>query len=98
MPAAANGPVRPGPWRQRDFLLLWAGQCVSELGSAVTMLALPLVAVVLLRASTFEVGLLAAATTVPFLLIARPGRAGRRPRAPARSRTRPTSGRITRSR
>ena len=53
-------------------MLLWAGQSISELGSAVTMLALPLVAVVLLQASTFEVGLLAAATTVPFLLIALP--------------------------
>jgi hypothetical protein len=72
MPAAASGPGRPGLWRHRDFLLLWAGQSVSELGSAVSMLALPLVAIVLLRASTFEVGLLAAATTVPFLLIALP--------------------------
>jgi MFS family permease len=72
MPAAERGPGRPGLWRHRDFLLLWAGQSVSELGSAVTMLALPLTAVVVLRASTFAVGLLAAATTVPFLLIALP--------------------------
>ncbi len=68
MPAAELGPGRPGLWRHRDFLLLWAGQSVSELGSAVTVLALPLTAVVVLGASTFAVGLLAAATTVPFLI------------------------------
>jgi hypothetical protein len=72
MPAAPRGPGMPGLWRHRDFMLLWTGQSVSELGSAVTVLALPLIAVVLLGASTFEVGLLAAATTVPFLLIALP--------------------------
>ncbi len=61
-----------GLWRHRDFLLLWGGQSVSELGSAVTTLALPLTAVVVLNASTFQVGLLSAATTVSFLLIALP--------------------------
>lgn len=53
-------------------MLLWTGQSVSELGSAVTIVALPLTAVVLLRASTLQVGLLAAAGTLPFLLIALP--------------------------
>ncbi|MGH3164732.1 MAG: hypothetical protein ACRDN0_02420 [Trebonia sp.] len=51
----------PSLWRHRDFLLLWSGQSVSEMGSAVTQLALPLTAVVLLNASTFAVGLLNAA-------------------------------------
>jgi MFS family permease len=59
-------------WKHRDFLRLWGGQTVSELGSAVTVLALPLTAVVVLRASTFEVGLLTAATYAAFLLIALP--------------------------
>jgi Na+/melibiose symporter-like transporter len=67
-----GGQRPPSLWRHRDFLLLWAGQSVSELGSAVTLVAAPLVAVVLLRATTFQIGLLAAAATVPFLLIALP--------------------------
>jgi MFS family permease len=59
-------------WRHRNFLLLWGGQTVSEMGSAVTQLALPLTAVVVLRASTFQVGLLTAAATLAFALIALP--------------------------
>jgi hypothetical protein len=49
-------PPRRTLWRHRDFLLLWSGQTISEMGSAVTVLALPLTAVVVLRASTFQVG------------------------------------------
>lgn len=63
---------RPSFWRQRDFLLLWSGQTVSELGSAVTRVALPLVAVVALDASTFQVGMLTAASTLAFAVVALP--------------------------
>lgn len=59
-------------WRHRDFLLLWSGQTVSETGSAVTQLALPLTAVVLLKATTLQVGLLNAAATLAFAVIALP--------------------------
>jgi len=59
-------------WRHRNFLLLWSGQTVSELGSAVTQLALPLTAVVVLGASTFQVGLLTSAATLAFAVIALP--------------------------
>jgi MFS family permease len=59
-------------WRHRNFLLLWSGQTVSEMGSAITQLALPLTAVVVLRASTFQVGLLTSAATLAFALIALP--------------------------
>jgi MFS family permease len=59
-------------WRHRNFLLLWSGQTVSETGSAVTQLALPLTAVVVLRASTFQVGALTSAATLAFALIALP--------------------------
>lgn len=72
-PAPVPPPLRPPSlWHHRDFLLLWTGQTVSELGSAVTALAIPLVAVVVLDASTLQVGLLAAATSLPFLLISLP--------------------------
>jgi predicted MFS family arabinose efflux permease len=67
----ARGGRRP-IWRNRDFLLLWGGQTVSETGSQVTVLALPLVAVVLLSASAFQVGLLSAAETSAYLLVALP--------------------------
>jgi MFS family permease len=80
-PVRGNDPS-PTLWRHRNFLLLWGGQTVSEMGSAVTQLALPLIAVVVLGASTFEVGLLTAAATLPFALIALPAGAivDRRPK------------------
>jgi MFS family permease len=59
-------------WRHRDFLRLWAGQSVSQVGTQVTLLALPLVAIVVLRASTFQVGLLTAVITSAYLLVALP--------------------------
>ena len=66
-------PARPGALsRHRDFLWLWGGQTVSQIGSQVTILALPLVAIVVLKASTMEVGLLSTATTSAYLLIALP--------------------------
>ena len=79
---AANQDGAGGLWRQRDFLLLWGGQTVSEMGSAVTQLALPLTAVVLLAASTLEVGLLTAAATLAFAVVALPAGAlvDRRPK------------------
>jgi MFS family permease len=83
---ADRPPPEPGPaaeasvqrdrrrslWRHRDFMLLWTGQSVSEIGSAVTIVALPFAAVVLLHATTFQVGLLTAAGTACFLLVALP--------------------------
>jgi MFS family permease len=63
-------------------MLLWGGQTVSEMGSAITQLALPLTAVVLLKATTFEVGLLTSAATLAFAVIALPAGAlvDRRPK------------------
>ncbi|MFN8636561.1 MAG: MFS transporter [Chloroflexota bacterium] len=53
----------------RDFLKLWAGETVSLFGSQVTLLALPLTAILLLDASPLQMGLLRAASTLPFLLV-----------------------------
>src|SRR6195256_1696789 len=53
-------------WRDGEFLKLWAGQGISELGSQVSLLALPTVAILVLGASPFQVGLLAACETLAF--------------------------------
>lgn len=59
-------------WRHRDFLLLWGGQTVSDMGSAVTTLALPLLAVSVLKATTFQVSLIIFLTYLAYLLITLP--------------------------
>jgi MFS family permease len=58
-----------GLWRHPDFLKLWAGQTISLFGSQVTLLALPLTAVVALDATPAQMGLLGAAEFAPFLLL-----------------------------
>lgn len=70
--------------RHRDFRLLWIGQTTSKLGSSVTGVALPLVAVATVDATTFQVALLAAAAWVPWLVIGLPAGAwvDRLPRRP----------------
>ena len=69
----ATGLVRSrGLFWHRDFRLLWIGQTTSKLGSSVTSVALPLVAVATLDASTFQVALLSAAAWLPWLLIGLP--------------------------
>jgi len=56
-----------GPlWRDFNFVLLWAGQTVSELGSQVSLLALPAAAILMLHASPFQVGLLGALAFLAF--------------------------------
>ncbi|HMG39847.1 MAG TPA: MFS transporter [Acidimicrobiales bacterium] len=59
-------------WRQRDFMSLWSAQTVSQVGSQVTVLALPLTAILVLQADTFEVGLLGTAQFLPFVLVGLP--------------------------
>src|SRR3978361_1984867 len=58
-----------GLWRHSDFLKLWSGETISLFGSQVTLLALPLTAVVVLKASPAEMGLLAAIEFLPFLVL-----------------------------
>ena len=59
-------------WRNREFLKLWAGETVSLFGSEVTLLALPLAAVLTLHASAAQLGMLNAAKFAPFLLLSLP--------------------------
>ncbi len=63
---------RGGPEGGRAFRLLWAGETVSKTGTAVTSVALPLLATLTLRASPFVIGLIAAAQWVPWLLAGLP--------------------------
>ncbi len=56
----------------RDFRLLWAGDAISQVGTMVTMLALPLLAVRTLHASPLQVGLLTTFETLAFLVIGLP--------------------------
>jgi MFS family permease len=53
-------------WRHADFMGLWVGQTVSEAGTQVSQLAVPTVAILLLHATPFQVGLLTALEFLPF--------------------------------
>lgn len=64
--------TRSGLLRDRDFRLLAAATALGQLGDRVVFLALPLVAIALLRAGAFQVGLLTAATTAGSLLVGLP--------------------------
>jgi MFS family permease len=61
-----------GLLRDRDYRQLFASTTVSQFGFHISQLALPLVAIIALHASPFEVGALAALLTAPFLLIGLP--------------------------
>lgn len=63
---------RGGLWRHRDFLKLWSAESISQLGSQITGLALPLVAVLVLDASAFAVAALFVIEFLPFILFAIP--------------------------
>src|SRR4029079_15845599 len=58
---------RTHPLRTRDFRLVWSAYSISAIGSEVTVLALPLAAAVLLGASAWQMGLLVAAGTAPYI-------------------------------
>lgn len=53
-------------WRDADFVKLWLGQFVSLAGTQVSQLALPTVAILLLHATAFQVGLLGALEFLAF--------------------------------
>ena len=59
----------PSLWPHADFLKLWAGQTVSELGSVVTRTAVPLVALLVLGAGPFEMALIVVAGSLAVLLV-----------------------------
>src|SRR5919198_357215 len=69
LPWSRSAPrVRLGP----DFTKLWLGRTVSELGSGIGATALPLAAVLVLKATPLQMGLLAAISTAPVLIVGLP--------------------------
>ncbi|MET8083307.1 MFS transporter [Micromonospora sp. NPDC005237] len=62
----------PSLRRSRNFLLLWGGQTVSELGTRIANVAVPLLAADTLHASVFQVSLLTVLAWLPYLLFSLP--------------------------
>ena len=74
MSAADPTAAAPAPslWRHGGFLRLWAGETASQFGEQFGNLAIPVIAVSVLGASSFQVGLLNAFETLAFLVIGLP--------------------------
>ena len=58
--------------RHADFLKLWTAETISQFGTQVSLLAIPLVAVTLLEATPFEVAMLGTIEFLPFILFSLP--------------------------
>ncbi len=63
---------RGGLWAHGDFLKLWSAETISQFGTQVSALALPLVAVLVLDASAFAVSALVTIEFLPFILFSLP--------------------------
>jgi MFS family permease len=63
------GQERESLWRNGDFLKLWGGETISQVGSQISVLALPLTAIIPLHATAEQVGLLTAAQFAPVFVI-----------------------------
>jgi MFS family permease len=59
-------------WRHGDFLKLWSAETISVFGSQVGQFALPLVAIITLDATAFQVALLGTIAFTPFILFSLP--------------------------
>ena len=62
-------PRRPSLWNQPPFRSLWLAATVSDFGFHVMALALPLTAAVTLGASPFQMGLLTAVESLPYVIL-----------------------------
>lgn len=58
-----------GLWLNADFLHLWGAQTISQFGTQITLLALPLAAILTLEASPLEASILGALEYAPFLAL-----------------------------
>lgn len=64
--------MKLGLLRDRNYRLYWTGETVSTMGSAMAVVAMPLVAVLVLHAGAFEVGMFQATAWLPSLMIGLP--------------------------
>ena len=63
-------PLEGHLWKHPDFLRFWLGETVSLVGTQVTRLALPTLAILTLNAGAFQIGILRALQSLSFLLLA----------------------------
>lgn len=70
--ATALRQAPPSLWRDRNFAAFWSAQSISQFGVQIGHLAMPVLAVVIMGASEFQVGVLNASATAAFLLIGLP--------------------------
>ncbi|HEU4973333.1 MAG TPA: MFS transporter [Gaiellaceae bacterium] len=61
-----------GLWRHGDFLRLWTGETISQFGSQISQLAIPLTAILVLDATAFEVAALTTVEFLPFIIFTLP--------------------------
>ena len=64
-----SGKRSGGLWSHPGFMKLWAASAISDVGSQVTVVALPLIAALSLGATPWQMGLLSAAGSAPILLV-----------------------------
>jgi MFS family permease len=57
-----------GLWQNKDFVKIWSGQTISNFGSGITSIALPLTAVLVLSATPAQMGILSALESVSVLV------------------------------
>ena len=71
MTAVPEAPRR-SLFRHRDFVKLWSAETISQFGTQVTLLALPIIAATTLNVTPFEFGLLGTIEFLPFILLSLP--------------------------
>ena len=59
-------------WHHGDFLRLWTAETISQFGTQVSQLAIPLVAALILKVPPFEFALLGVLEFLPFILFSLP--------------------------
>lgn len=56
-------------WKNQDFIRFWIGETIANFGAYLGLVALPIIAAVTLDASPFQMGLLAASTNLPRMIV-----------------------------